>query len=44
MKRRASRAEYLLTEGASIQGYNDFSINQYKSLGKEEVRNFGDLE
>ena len=44
MKRRASRAEYLLTEGASIQGYNDFSKNQYKSLGKEEVRNFGDLE
>ena len=44
MKRRASRAEYLLTEGVSIQGYNDFSKNQYKSLGKEEVRNFGDLE
>lgn len=44
MKRRASRAEYLLTEGANIQGYNDFSKNQYKSLGKKEVRNFGDLE
>ena len=43
MKRRGARAEYLLTSDASIQGYNDFTTNQYKTLGKP-TKKFGDLE
>lgn len=43
MKRRGARAEYLLTSDASIQGYNDFTTNQYKTLGKP-TKKFEDLE
>jgi hypothetical protein len=45
MQRRAAKSEYLMQPDITIEGFNEFTIQQYKeNEDQSKVKNFGDLK
>ena len=45
MQRRAAKSEYLMQPDITIEGFNEFTIQQYKeNKDQSKVKNFKDLQ